>query len=282
MDTERLETFLQVYRTGSMTRAARAVFRTQPAVTYQIQALENELEVQLFERRGPRLVATPEAAVLAEHASSLLTEFRRLKVRFGQIQQLETGTLRVASSHTVTTSLLWRAIARFHRQYSGIFLSIKNGMTDEVSQLVREGQADVGIVSVAVRDGLFETLPLVDYSYWLVRGQPQSDDGFILPAAGSSLRRRVESEVRRPSRVVAEVASLEAVPNLVRSGVGSAILPGFALPQNRKGLRLKRLIHMGTDAISSICLKSDLKYPPAVKFESIVQECFRRRSRPRR
>jgi hypothetical protein len=68
----------------------------------------------------------------------------------------------------------------------------------------------------------------------------------------------------------------------VRSGVGSAILPGFALPQNRKGLRLKRLTHMGTDAISSICLKSDLKYPPAVKFESIVQECFRRGSRPRR
>ena len=83
----------------------------------------------------------------------------------------------------------------------------------------------MGIVSVAVQDALFETLPLVDYGYWLVRGRNPSDAGFILPAAGSSLRRRVESEVGKASRVVAEVASLEAVPDLVRSGVGEAILP---------------------------------------------------------
>ncbi len=275
MDVDRLETFLQVYRTGSVTRAAQAVYRTQPAVTYQIQALERELGVQLFERKGPRLVATPQAAVLADHASSLLGEFQRLKVRFGQIQQVETGTLRVASSHTVTTTLLWRAVARFHRHFSGVFLSIKNGSTDEVIRLVREGRVDVGITSIAVNDSLLECLPLREYSYWLAGDRTRSDAGFILPASGSSLRRRVESELGSPQRVVAEVASLEAVPDLVRSGVGIAILPGYALPRSRKGLRLKRLTHMGTDAVCSLCLKSDLKYPAALKFVTIVQQCFR-------
>ena len=135
---------------------------------------------------------------------------------------------------------------------------------------------------MAVGDGLLECLPLVEYSYWLVKGRAGSDAGFILPAPGSSLRRRVESEIGKPSRVVAEVASLEAVPDLVRSGVGIAILPGFALPRNRKGLRLKRLTDIGKDAISRICLKSDLKCPPAVKFESIVQQCFRTRNRRNR
>ncbi len=274
MDTERLETFLQVYRTGSVTRAARAVYRTQPTVTYQIQALERELGVQLFERKGPRLVATPQAAVLADHASSLLGEFQRLKVRFDQIQKIETGTLRVASSHTVTTTLLWRAVARFSRHFAGVFLTVKNGPTDEIIRLVREGRVDVGITSVAIKDGLLECLPLLDYSYWLVRDRTHSDAGFILPAAGSSLRRRVESEIGGQPRVVAEVASLEAVPDLVRSGVGIAILPGYALPRNRKGLRLKRLTHMGTDSVCSLCLKSDLKYPAASKFVAFVKQCF--------
>lgn len=274
MDTERLETFLQVYRTGSVTRAARAVYRTQPSVTYQIQALERELGVQLFERKGPRLVAMPQAAVLAEHASSLLGEFQRLKVRFDQIKKVETGTLRVASSHTVTTTLLWRAVARFHRHYTGVSLTIKNGQTDEIIRLVREGRVDVGITSVAVKDGLLDCLPLLEYSYWLARARTEPEAGFILPAPGSSLRRRVESEIGGSQQVVAEVASIEAVPDLVRSGVGNAIFPGYALPRNRKGLRLKRLPHMGRDAICSLYLKSDHKYPAALKFVAFVKQCF--------
>ncbi len=274
MDTERLETFLQVYRTGSVTHAARAVYRTQPSVTYQIQALERELGVQLFERKGPRLIATPQAAVLAEHASSLLGELQRLKIRFEQIQNAETGTLRIASSHTVTTTLLWRAVARFRRHFSGVTLTIKNGLTDEIVQLVREGRVDVGITSVAIKDGLLECLPMLEYSYWLVSARTGSDSGFILPTPGSSLRRRVESELGGGQRVVAEVASLEAVPDLVKSGVGFAILPGYALPRNRKGLRLKRLTHMGTDSVCSLCLKSDLKYPAASKFVAFVKQCF--------
>jgi DNA-binding transcriptional LysR family regulator len=274
MDTERLETFLQVYRRGSVTHAARAVYRTQPSVTYQIQALERELGVALFERKGPRLIATPQAAILAEHASSLLGEFQRLKVRFEQIQNAESGALRIASSHTVTTTLLWRAVARFRRHFSGVTLTIKNGPTDEIIQLVREGRVNVGITSVAVKDGLLECLPLLQYGYWLVRGRAGSDTGFILPSPGSSLRRRVETALGVGERVVAEVASLEAVPDLVKSGVGLAILPGYALPRNRKGLRLKRLAHMGTDAVCSLCLKSDFRYPAASKFLALVQQSF--------
>jgi DNA-binding transcriptional LysR family regulator len=155
-----------------------------------------------------------------------------------------------------------------------VTLTIKNGPTDEIIQFVREGRVDVGITSVAVKDGLLECLPLLEYSYWLVSARTGSDAGFILPSPGSSLRRRVEAEIGGGQTVVAEVASLEAVPNLVKSGVGSAMLPGYALPRNRKGLRLKRLAHMGTDAVCSLCLKSDFRYSAASKFLAFVQQSF--------
>ncbi len=66
MNLDRLETFLRVYRTGSVTRAASEVFRSQPSVSYQLKTLEDELGVRLFERQGPRLIATPQAAVVLE------------------------------------------------------------------------------------------------------------------------------------------------------------------------------------------------------------------------
>ncbi len=141
--------------------------------------------------------------------------------------------------------------------------------------MVRRGQADVGITSVTVHDSLLQCIPLFEYGYFLVTGRTRTTPGFIMPMPGSTLRRRIESELRDERPTIAEIASLEIVPDLVRSGVGQAILPGFLLPRNRKGLRVKRLAHMGRDAVCSIRMASALEYPAAVKFEEIVQKCFR-------
>ncbi len=147
--------------------------------------------------------------------------------------------------------------------------------------MVRRGQADVGITSVTVHDGLVKCIPLFEYGYFLVTGRTRTTPGFIVPMPGSRLRQRIESELRDERPTIAEIASLEVVPNLVRAGVGQAILPGFVLPSNRKGLRIKRLAHMGTDSVCSIRMASSHQYPAAVKFEETVQKCFRgvRRSR---
>lgn len=281
MDLDRFESFLRVYRTGSVTRAAGEVFRSQPSVTYQVKTLEKELGVKLFERHGPRLIATPQAAVVAEMAEAILEQVRLLKARLGQIQTVQTGTLRIASGHSVTTSLLWRAVSRFRRRFPGIVLTIVNETADGVTRMVRRGQADMGITSVEVRDAVVRSIPLLEYGYFLVTGHTRTAPGFIVPMPGTALRQRVESELRGERPTVAEIASLEVVPDLVRSGVGQAILPGFLLPRNRKGLRIKRLTHMGTDVVSSIRIGSLYDYPPATKFEEIVQKCFRRVPRSR-
>ncbi len=105
-------------------------------------------------------------------------------------------------------------------------------------------------------------------------GRAHTTPRFTLPMPGTMLRRRVESELRDERPTVAEIASLEAVPDLVRAGVGQAILPGFLLPRDRKGLRVKRLAHMGTDTICSIRMASEHEYPAAVRFEELVQKCF--------
>ena len=280
MDLHRLESFLRVYRSGSVTRAASDGFRSQPSVSYQLKILEDELGVKLFERQGPRLVPTPQAAVVAEEAESILERLRLLKARLGHVQKVESGTLRIASSHSVTTSLLWRAVSRFHRSYPGIVLSIWNETTDGVTRMVLRGQTDVGITSVEVSDPQLSCTPLFEYGYFLVAGSARATPGFIVPMPGTRLHRRIASELSGDRPVIAEIASLEVVPDLVRAGLGHAVLPGYVLPGNRKGLRIKRLTDMGTDSICGI-RKSSYEYPAAVKFGEIVQSCFLRTRRKR-
>ena len=111
-----LRAFCQTVRLGSVSRAAEALFISQPAVTLQLQALEREFGVVLFERSGRRLVPSREGQVLYEMAQPLVENLDGLAERFrDKISGLDAGELRIAANSTTILYLLPKVVAAFRQ-----------------------------------------------------------------------------------------------------------------------------------------------------------------------
>jgi len=104
---KQLRAFCHAAQTGSITEAAEDLFLSQPSVTLQIQALERELAITVFERRGPKIRLTPEGKVLYQLARPLVDGIDKLQETFAaHIGSLERGDLNIAAGEsTMTTSL---------------------------------------------------------------------------------------------------------------------------------------------------------------------------------
>src|SRR5688572_6651518 len=102
-----LRAFCQTVRLGSVSRAAEALFVSQPAITLQLQALERELGVTLFERIGRRLAPSPEGQVLYELAQPLVEGIDGLDAVFRQkVSGLDVGELNIAANSSTILYLL--------------------------------------------------------------------------------------------------------------------------------------------------------------------------------
>lgn len=159
MELQNLEAFLQVARERSFTRAAAALFLTQPSVTARIQALEQEIGRPLFERRGRtvRLTEAGEAFLpYAQRALELIQE--------GATAARETegrGTVLVGATVSAATALLPDLLETFRRERPGARVVVRYGHSNEVVEMLRDGLADVGFVVRPLHEPLIVVEPLV-------------------------------------------------------------------------------------------------------------------------
>src|SRR5262245_29876593 len=163
-----LEAFWTAYREGSLRRAARLLHRSQPALSYQVRVLEEELGRALFERRGKRLLPTAAARTLALEAGEILARVRRLSERGGAPADVRRGRLRVAASHVLPPALLGAVAARFWRDWPDFSLDFRALPSEPVRDHVASGTADLGIVSGGAAAPPLESRPLFAYGYRLL------------------------------------------------------------------------------------------------------------------
>ncbi|WP_312772601.1 LysR family transcriptional regulator, partial [Pseudoxanthomonas mexicana] len=118
-----LRAFCQTVRLGSVSRAAEALFVSQPAITLQLQALERELGVSLFERSGRRLAPSREGEVLYELAQPLVAGLDGLDATFREkVSGLEAGELNVAANSSTILYLLPKIVEHFRQQHPEVKL----------------------------------------------------------------------------------------------------------------------------------------------------------------
>ena len=124
---KQLRAFCFAVQTGSVSKAAERLFLSQPSVTLQIQALERELAIELFERRGPNIKLTPEGNALYELALPLVQGMDTLPETFAaQRGKLETGELNIAAGESTILYILPEPMQEFARRYPGIRLKLHN------------------------------------------------------------------------------------------------------------------------------------------------------------
>jgi DNA-binding transcriptional LysR family regulator len=148
MEFRQLKCFLAVAECLHFGRAAESVHLSQPALSLQIRALEEELGVQLFFRDHHRTQLTPAGTVLVEDARQILSLCASATQHVQRAALGEVGTVRVGFISTAAALLVPQIVKEFHRLYPGIHLELRNVLTDDqVSQLIAQ-KLDVGLLRV--------------------------------------------------------------------------------------------------------------------------------------
>lgn len=152
MNLKQLSAFREVMLTGSVSEAARNLYRTQPAISAMIAGLEENVGFELFERRGGRLHPVPEAHYLLEQANAILDQLDSTTRTMRSVRDLEQGTLRIVSMPGPTVFLLPKLISRFVEGREGIKASLIARSSLQVEQLVSVQQYDLGLGDVGFPD----------------------------------------------------------------------------------------------------------------------------------
>ena len=243
---KQLRAFCFTAQSGSISKAAERLFLSQPSVSLQIQALERELGITLFERRGPRIRLTPDGQTLYELALPLVEGVDALPERFhARHQSLQHGRLDIAAGESTTLYILPELLGRFMELYPGVRVRLHNLVGREMTHALRNDEADFAVGSMLdlPDDIVYRSV----YSYELkllvprehpLAGKPEitlediAAADLILPPRYLTTWRLVSIVFQQysiPYNVKLEVGGWEIVKRYVERGFGVGIASSICL-----------------------------------------------------
>lgn len=166
MKLQQLRYICEVARRGlNVTTAAERLFTAQSGISTQIRLLEEELNVQIFERHGKRLTGITQAGEeILEMAERILTETENIRQVAQQLNDDSKGTLSIATTHTQAYHALPSVIAKFSEQFPDVKLRIHQGDTRQINEMLLTRTADVA-VTTATRE-MPKELVMLPYREW--------------------------------------------------------------------------------------------------------------------
>ena len=145
MDAEALNTFLTVYRQRGFSTAARVLNRTQPAISHRISLLEQELGMPLFERMSNGIALSQAGRVLLPYAERALAALQDAETAVRALKTEDAGPVSLAIVGTLASTRLTGILKRFAAGHPFVDLALQTVRSTEVSDLVRRGEATIGI-----------------------------------------------------------------------------------------------------------------------------------------
>ena len=247
MDIHQLELFLAMMESPSMTRAAEKVFLSPGAVSLQLHNLADELHTELFVRSGKRLVPTPAAVRLAEHAKDLIKRMGQIKQEFENDLATDTRPFHFATGVTTLIYQLGKPLRQLRKQFPKAEIRVSVNVTEETVAGLHDRRFDLGLISLPVPEENLKIIPLFDEELMIVRPSSNKVRGhqtgsvrvteltrvpFLLYPRGTVLRVLIDrffKDIGVSPKVVMEAEDTEAIKRLVESGFGYSILPEHAL-----------------------------------------------------
>ncbi|WP_075181128.1 transcriptional regulator CynR [Pantoea sp. 1.19] len=138
-----LHYFLAVADQQSFTRAAAALYVSQPALSQQIRLLEQQLAATLFDRSGRQIRLTPAGEAYLPYARRALAQLQQGERSLRELDDLRRGALRLAFPPTLTASLIGPLVAEYHRAWPGITLTLEEQSQEQSAQRLRHGELDL-------------------------------------------------------------------------------------------------------------------------------------------
>ena len=160
MDFDQIETFLEVAKLSSFSRAAERRFRTQPAISSQIRSLEEEVGARLLDRSGGRVALTAAGKVFQKYAEDTIEQRRVMMVALAEMHRVPRGEIVVAANEGTCLHILPEVFAEFKRQYPSVAVSVKRSEHQKILESLIENSCDFGVVSMPIKDKRYTVVPI--------------------------------------------------------------------------------------------------------------------------
>ncbi|MFC9856008.1 MULTISPECIES: LysR family transcriptional regulator [unclassified Streptomyces] len=284
MHFPQLSYFVAVAETLHFTRAAEAVHVSQPSLSQQIKALENELGAELFSRARGNITLTDAGEALLPLARRILADADTARHEVQELVQLRRGRVRLGATPSLCTGLLPDVLRAFHDLHPGIQLLLEEGGSHDLVRELARGALDLALVvlplpaaspALTTIELLHEDLVVVSAaterapgrggSVWIadLRGAP-----LVMFRHGYDLRELTVAACRaegfEPSFTV-EGGEMDAVLGFVRAGLGIAVVPSMVATRSGHDLRTTPLARPGLRRTIALAHRSDVAPPRAAR-----------------
>ncbi|SFB56191.1 DNA-binding transcriptional regulator, LysR family [Cohnella sp. OV330] len=240
MDPKSLRAFHRIAALGSFRLAAEELNYAQSTVTMQIQRLEEDLGVVLFERTGG-LRLTEEGRLLRERSLPLLQDMDRLRRSLTEMRNGEAGEVRLGATEPAVSCRLPALLRRFAERYPKIRVSIESASTPVLSERLLKGELDLALCAMPEHaEGLhFEQLYREPFAALLPADHPLASQAVVrleelaahrllVTASNCPYRRKLELLLAggaAPAAETMEIGSMTALASYVAMGLGVALVP---------------------------------------------------------
>jgi len=182
LDFDQLNSFVEVARHNSFSRAAAKCFRTQPAISSQIRALEEEVGAKLFDRSGGKVSLTAPGKAFLAYAEEMLEGKRRIITALAEMERVPRGEIVVGANEGTCLHVLPEVFAEFKKLYPDVSVSVTRAERAKVLESVIDNTVDFGFVSMAVEDNRLRVVPvhrdelmlIATPDHPLAKGKPKS------------------------------------------------------------------------------------------------------------
>ncbi len=177
----RLKVFYTAAKQKSFSRAAEELFISQPAVSKHIRILEDNFKVKLFVRQGSKISLTTDGKVLFRYSEEIFSLYRKLQFEMDKGAQKNSGHLKLGASTTITQYVLPNILARFHKQYPDIQITLMNGNTQQIELALLQKEIELGVIEGRTKKAELKYIPFMKDEIVLLtrKDNPQVQDGEI-------------------------------------------------------------------------------------------------------
>ena len=270
LENFRIVVFRAVAEQLSFRKAAEELYLTQPAVSLQIKALEEELGVQVFDRAGAQITLTSAGTILLRYAKQVNSLFVQVEREIVALTGDHAGQLALGASTTIAQYVLPRLLGEFCKEHPRVHPTLISGNTEHIVDAVEKQKIELGFIEGPARSRTIKTKPFLEDDLLLIvpaahewaelESIPCAEIGsapLLMRERGSGTRRVVEMALERQGlkhkslRIMMELDSTEAIKSAVEAGLGVGFVSRWAMAKDLRlgthfkivevsGLRIKR------------------------------------------
>lgn len=293
MELRQLRYLVALADEESFTRAAEREHIAQPALSQQIQKLEQELGIPLVERTTRRVSITDAGSLLVARARRVLTELESARQELDRVRGIQTGSVVVGAMNTMGPVDITLVLGRFHELHPHVELVVRESNSDELAEMLRVDALDLAFLSVTERveshglalhqilmEELVVVLPLAHRlaGHEAIAMAELAREEFISYREGARLRELLDTAAAQTGfkpRIVLESNESRRIRRLVARGLGVAILPRSHAVGTSEAIATARLIEPSLARDITIAWRAGRRLPPAVaEFLSLARDTF--------